>query len=129
MATVSSTYFHGASGDTILKIIASGQLRPGTDNTIYLGRYNWESCMMHGPDRKRKASFVIKVAVGQIPEQATIFRETHGVRDTAVIQTDQPIPVDVLELYVRKFDEDRVASLDRILGAEAIKQYLGPARN
>ena len=128
MATVSTTYFHGANGDTILKIMASGQLRPGKDNTIFLGRYSWESCMMHGPDRMRKASFVVKLVVGQVPDQRTIFRETHGVRDTAMIQTDQPIPVEVLELYVRTLDEDGIASLNHIRGAESIKQYLGPAR-
>lgn len=128
MATISTTYFHGASGDTILQIIDSGQLRPGKDNTVFLGRYNWQSCMMHGPDRKRKASFVIKVAIGQMQDQRTIFRETHGVRDTAMIQTDQPIPVEVLELYVRTLDEDGAASLNHLKGIVAIRQYLGPAR-
>ena len=128
MATVFSTYFHGASGDTILKIIESGQLRPSKDNKIFLGRYNWQSCMMHGPDRRRKASFVVKVRVGNIDAAATIFRETHGVRDTAEIQTDQPIPVEVLEMYVRKLDEDGIASVDKVVGVDSIKQFLGPSQ-
>lgn len=126
MATVFSTYFHGASGDTILKIIESGQLLPGKDNKIFLGRYNWQSCMMHGPDRRRKASFVVKVRVGSMDALATLFRETHGVRDTAEIQTGQPVPVEVLEMYVRRLDEDGIASVDKIVGVESIKQYLGP---
>ena len=126
MVTVFSTYFHGASGDTILKIIATGHLLPNKANKIFLGRYNWDSCMMHGPDRRRKASFVIKVRVGITDAAATIFRETHGVRDTIEIQTDLPIPVEVLEMYVRRLDEDGIASLEKVVGVDTIKQYLGP---
>ena len=129
MATVFSTYFHGASGDTILKIIKTGQLLPGEDNKIFLGRYNWQSCMMHGPDRRRKASFVVKVRVGNTDAAATIFRETHGVTDTAEIQTDRPVPVEVLEMYVRRLDEDGVASLDTFIGVQAIQQFLGPSQS
>lgn len=85
--------------------------------------------MMHGPDRRRKASFVVKVRVGNIDAAATIYRETHGVRDTAEIQTDRPIPVEVLEMYVRRLDEDGIASVDKVVGVESIKQFLGPSQD
>src|SRR6478672_8553565 len=42
--TVSSQYFHGTNGDNILNIIEKGQLF----QIIFLGRYSWESRMMHG---------------------------------------------------------------------------------
>lgn len=84
--------------------------------------------MMHGPDRRRKASFVVKVQVGDTDAAATIYRETHGVRDTAEIQTDRPVPVEVLEMYVRRLDEDGIASIDKFVGAQNIKSFLGPSR-
>ena len=44
METVSSEYFHGTNGDNILNIIEKGQLF----QIIFLGRYSWESRLMHG---------------------------------------------------------------------------------
>lgn len=126
MKPVSSEYFHGTDGDSILQIMSSGLLKPGKSGRIFLGRYSWESCMMHGPDRKRRASFVIKIRIGEIASATTIFRETHGVRDAVEIQTDRPIPAEVLALYVRRLADDGPASLDRVEGSIAIKQFLGP---
>ena len=127
METVSSEYFHGTNGDNILNIIEKGQLFPGKNQKIFLGRYSWESCMMHGPDRKRRASFVIKVRIIATDDVRTIFRETHGVRDAVEIQTDKPIPVEVLEMYVRRLVKDEPAKLDRFVGKTNIINFLGPA--
>ncbi len=42
------------------------------------------------------------------------------------LQTDRPIPAEVSALYVRRLADDGPASLDRVEGAIAIKQFLGP---
>lgn len=83
--------------------------------------------MMHGPDRKRRASFVIKVRIIATDDVRTIFRETHGVRDAVEIQTDKPISVEVLEMYVRRLVKDEPAKLDRFVGKTNIINFLGPA--
>ena len=127
MKATSSEYFHGTDGDSILAILDSGVLKPGKNGKIFMGRYSWQSCMMHGPDRRRKASFVVRLRVGEITAAATIFRETHGVRDAVEIQTDRPIPVEVIELYVRRLRPDEPASTEFVQGATAIRQYLGPS--
>jgi hypothetical protein len=127
METVSSEYFHGTNGDNILNIIEKGQLFPGKNQKIFLGRYSWESCMMHGPDRNRHASFVIKVRIVPADDVRRIFRETHGVCDAVEIQTDKPMPVEVLEMYVRRLVKDEPAKLDRFVGKTNIINFLGPA--
>jgi hypothetical protein len=74
--------------------------------------------------QKAKGLLCHKSRVGSLAEGATIFRETHGVRDTAEIQTDRPVPVQVLEMYVRRLERDGPAVAQRIAGVTAIKQYL-----
>jgi hypothetical protein len=127
METVSSEYFHGTKGDNILNIIETGQIFPGKDQKIFLGRYSWESCMMHGADRSRHASFVIKIRIVPSDDVRRIFRETNGVRDAVEIQTDKPIPVEVLQMYVRRLVKDEPAQLDRFVGKTTIINFLGPA--
>src|ERR1700730_6918771 len=128
METVSSIYFHGTNGDNILSIIEKGKIFPGKNQTIFLARYSWDSCLMHGADKKRHASFVIKVRI--IPGDdgfRGLFRETHGVRDAVEIQTDKPIPVEVLQMYVRRLEKDEPATLDIFVGKTNIINFLGPA--
>jgi hypothetical protein len=127
MQPLFSVYFHGASGDKILRIIDSGVLQPDDRGRIFLGRYSWESCFMHGGDRKRGAAFVVKIKIGAADERVTFFNETPGVRDTAQIQTDRPISVEIVEMYVRRIQSDAPAVVDRIAGPVAIKQYLTAA--
>ncbi|AUT66448.1 hypothetical protein [Paraburkholderia terrae] len=127
MQPLFSVYFHGASGDKILKIIESGVLQPDIDGKIFLGRHSWESCFMHGGDRQRKAAFVIKVKMGVTDDATMIFSETPGVRDTVQIQTNRPIAVAIIEMYVRRLQPGVPAVVDRIAGVTAIKQYLNAA--
>jgi hypothetical protein len=120
---MSAIYYHGANGDKILGIIASGTIIPN-NNEIFLSRFTWESCFMHGADTKRKASFVIKVDAN-IPSGVRQFPiETPGVRDTIKLMTNEPIQVTVLELIARRLGEDG-AELVRREGAAAIKVFLG----
>jgi hypothetical protein len=126
MEPISSIYYHGTNGDAILKIIETGTLLPDENQRVFLSRYTWESCFMHGGDRKRQASFVIKVRIGPLDTNAT-FTETPGVRDTVEIRTDRPIPVEVCEMYVRRLT-DGIATLRRVAPVDAIKQYLSPTQ-
>ncbi|MGF6735616.1 hypothetical protein OKW50_007789 [Paraburkholderia youngii] len=128
MQPLFNIYFHGANDDRILKIIESGVLQPDVDGKIHLGRHSWESCFMHGADRKRKAAFVIKVRMGAADQATTIFSETPGVRDTAQIQTDRPIAVEILALYVRRMQRDAPAVVEHIAGVTAIKHYPNAAQ-
>jgi hypothetical protein len=118
------TYFHGAGADALASIIATGSMRPNEDHQIFFARYEWQSCLAHGADIKRRASFVALVRVHP-PQGATImFRETPGVRDTAIIQVDQPLPAEVLELYVRYLRGDEPARLVHLRGTDSISAYL-----
>jgi hypothetical protein len=118
-----NTYYHGADGDKILSIIDSGQMLPDARGELFFSQYTPDSCFMHGADRKRRASFVIKVAA-DIPEGVAVKRvETPGVRDTVIVRTADPIRVQVLELLVRRI-EDGVGRLERVSGAHTIRGYL-----
>jgi len=117
-------YFHGTTGDEILSIIETGLMKPDQKQEVFFSRYRWDSCFMHGGDRKRKASFVVKVEVDIPDEVKHVFRETPGVRDTVILQTADPLPVRVLELFVRRFSEDG-AQVEHFMGAPTIKRYLG----
>jgi hypothetical protein len=118
-----NTYYHGADGDKILAIIASGRMMPDSRNEVFFSQFTPDSCFMHGADRKRRASFVIKVAA-EIPEGGTVERaETPGVRDTVIVRTADPIKVQVLELFVRRI-KDGAGQLERVSGAQKIRSYL-----
>ncbi|WP_179402461.1 hypothetical protein [Burkholderia guangdongensis] len=117
-------YFHGTTADRILNIMQSGVLRPDNDRRIFLGRHSWEACFVHGGDKRLRASFVIKVKLLDIGAATRLLCQTPGVQDTLIIQTDAPIQVEVLELYVRRLHRDSPASLERIAGAPDIRAYL-----
>jgi len=127
MKLISDIYFHGTEGDSIRQILDSGLIQPNEQGEIFFSRYNWQSCLMHGTDPKRKASFVIKIEVEAPPDTGRVFSETPGVRDTVVLRTTHPIPATVLELYVRgkmQRDSEEPASLQIIKGHEAIRRFL-----
>lgn len=102
----------------------SGLLRPDADGKIYLSRFSWEDCFVHGGDRPLGASFVVKVKLNDAESSARIFCETPGVRGTVIIRTNVPIHVEILEMYVRRLHRDTTASLERIAGNSEIRQYL-----
>ena len=120
----STIYFHGATGDKILDIVATGAVKPDSDQRIFFSRFTPEHCFMHGPDRKRKASFVIKLRVPECAETRRLLTESPGVRDTAVVLTDKPLAVEVLEMYVRRLNQDEPAVTVCISGTGAIQHYL-----
>jgi hypothetical protein len=93
--------YHGTNGDNVLKIIHEGKLRPNQQGIVQFSQNTPASVLMHGPDKKRKAAFAIKVLI-DLPSGATCKREaTAGVVDTVTVITPTPLPAQVLELYVR----------------------------
>ena len=51
MKPIFSEYFHGATADELVSIIASESLHPNNDGRIFLSRFEWQSCIAHGADR------------------------------------------------------------------------------
>jgi hypothetical protein len=113
--------FHGTTGDNILAILRKGAIWPDLDGKIYFSEWRFDSVLMHGADRKRKAAYAVKIRV-TIPSTATPQKtSTPGVTDTLVITTPVPLRCDVLELYIR---EARSRTVKKIAGEAAIKEYL-----
>ena len=115
------TLFHGTNGDNILSIIESGMMRPGADGRLFFAREDYGPVFMHGGDRKRGATFAIKVQV-EIPAGVPIQRgSTSGVQNTYIVSTSKPLAVTVSELFVRDQPGEPVV---RILGQHDIATYL-----
>jgi hypothetical protein len=123
--------YHGAhgGGDTILAIIRSGHMIPKSSQ-IFLSKSEFAASFMHGADTKRRASFVIEVELTFSPQEVEEVRKrTQGVDNTLLLQTDAPIPLKVVTLYVRKPDPDaeegeRRFKFETIRGQDAIVAYL-----
>ncbi len=115
--------YHGTNGDNVLGILAARAILPGADFKIYFSPHRWESALMHGGDRRRMASFVIKVRV-EVPNDVVRTREvTAGVPDALAFHTRKPLQADVLELHVRK-PVDGGFQFEHVVGAAAIKALL-----
>jgi hypothetical protein len=113
--------YHGTSGDNILEIIRLGALKPNADGKLFFSEWRFDSVLMHGADMRRKAAFAIKLRVTIAPPAALQQAPTAGVTDTLIVSTTMPLPVQVLELYVR---EPRASSVKTIRGMVEIKKYL-----
>jgi hypothetical protein len=115
--------FHGTNGDNILQIMQDKLLKP-SDGKLFFSEGRPDSVLMHGADVKRKLTFAIKARV-QIPAGVELLRHsTPGVADTLVLKTTAAVPVEILELYVRR---PQATSLEVVSGAEAIKRFLDAA--
>jgi hypothetical protein len=112
--------YHGTTGDNILEIIRQGRLRPAAGK-IYFSERRFDSVFMHGADRKRKATYAVKMRV-TIPTAASLQQAaTAGVSDTLIITTEMPLQVQILELYIR---EPRGSTVTTIRGAREITKHL-----
>lgn len=115
--------YHGTTGDNILSILDSGKMNPSAQHEMFFSSSSWQTVLMYGADRKRGAAFAIKVAV-TIPEHIIqLNASTPGNPDTLILQTIEPLPAQVLELYVRKPGDDGF-EIERILGELPIRNYL-----
>jgi hypothetical protein len=113
--------FHGTNGDNILEIIRTGKMLPSSDGKLFFSQFDWTQVLQHGPDTKRKATFVIAVTVQIPPTAKTQSIPTPGAMNTLVVLTTVPIAVEVKELFIR---EPHGSTAQRIVGAGAIAQYL-----
>jgi hypothetical protein len=113
--------FHGTTGDNILAILRRGAISPNLDGKIYFSAWRFDSVLMHGADKKRKAAFAVKMRV-TLPSTATLQKtSTPGVTDTLVVATSAPLRCDVLELYIR---EARSRTVKKVTGEAAITKCL-----
>ncbi len=121
--------FQGSDGDSILSILNSRQIRPNSAGEVFFSEHRPESVFMHGADRRRKASFAIKLEVSIPADVQQVRRTTAGVLDTLVVVTPRPLMARVLELYVRRLAEGR-GEMKRIIGEADIRQHLqGPGNS
>jgi hypothetical protein len=118
--------YHGANGDKILSIIRTGKMNPDRQNEIFVSDISYDRArlFMHGADTRRKAAFVIKIEATIPPGLSSYRKPTPGVPNTLVLVTSVPIPVKVLELYVRKQGDGHFVEEGPILSAAAIERYL-----
>jgi hypothetical protein len=113
--------YHGTNGDNILQILRSRRMRPNISGKIFFSQHRFDSAFMHGPDLKRKLTFVIKVRV-KVPNGATLQRySTPGVASTLVLNTETALFAEVLDLYVRK---PQGGPIETIHGKAAIERFL-----
>jgi hypothetical protein len=114
--------FHGSQANNILSILSGGCMRPDAMKHVYFSA-RFDDALQHGTDRKLRASFAFRAQV-TIIDGATMQRVSVPTNPlTVLITTDLPLPVKILELYVR-LGTVGAFELKRIQGAEAIKGYL-----
>ena len=115
--------FHGTTANNILSIMKDGAIRP-SNGEVYFVRQ--ESQLHHafayGADISQSAAFVIKVRA-KIPDGLSLKPKARpgAPSDTWVLETDKPIAVEVLRLYVRHKPGEPVEMKD---SAAEIRRYL-----
>jgi hypothetical protein len=114
--------FHGSPAAGIIGIMNQGSIRPDSTHSVFFSE-RFEDALQHGADVTRKASFAFKAEV-TIVDGASVQRVVKpGNPLTVLVTTTIPLPVKILELYVRL---GRVGDfqMNVIKGADAIKAYL-----
>src|SRR5690606_17759046 len=111
--------FHGASGDRILSILDSGEMRPGSSGEIWVSG-DLRGTFQHGADKARGVSLSIEVDV-DAPSQSW---STPGAPNSKLIKTSTGVPVTVRRLWIRTLSEDGEATVSHIDGEANIRAYL-----
>ncbi|MCA9639636.1 MAG: hypothetical protein KC492_03050 [Myxococcales bacterium] len=111
--------FHGASGDKILSILESGEMRPSSSGEIWVSG-DLRGTFQHGADKARGASLSIEVEVDAASESWS----TPGAPNSKLIKTSKGVPVTVKRLWVRTLSEDGEATVSHIDGEANIRAYL-----
>jgi len=115
--------YHGAIGNNILSIIKESAIRP-SNGEIYFIRQESQLhyAFAYGADLSRGAAYVIKVRA-HVPDGLSLKPQARSgaPTDTWVFETDKPIAVEVLRLYVRHKPGEPVEIKD---GAAEIRRYL-----
>ncbi len=115
--------YHGTKGDSILSILTEGLIRP-SNREIYFVKQESQlhGAFAYGADLSRGAAFVIKVRA-QIPDALVLKSKSRAgaPADTWVLETDRPVKVEVLKLYVRHKPGQPI---EVKVGAAAMRSYL-----
>ena len=115
--------YHGTTGDNILGILKEGVIRP-SNREIYFVRHESQlhTAFAYGADLTRGAAFVIKVKA-KIPDGVNLKPKSRpgAPQDTWLLETDKPIAVEVLTLYVRTKPG---VPVELKSGAAEIRKYL-----
>jgi hypothetical protein len=118
-----TTAFHGANGDKILRILGDGKLKP-SGGRIFVGGWDRTRLYMHGADSARRASFVMEVEVSYDRSRVRLeYTSTRGVPNTVILHTTDEVPVRVLRLFARRKGEDGWEEQEYV-GESAIRQAL-----
>lgn len=100
MANNTLELFHGSEARGILGIINDGAIKPDSQNHVYF-TYQFSDALQHGADREARASFAFKAIVTVIPGASVSRVAKNGNPLTTLITTTLPLPIKILELYIR----------------------------
>jgi hypothetical protein len=115
--------YHGSPGDSILNILTEGVIRPSNGEIYFIkNESQLHDGFQYGADISRGAAFVILVRA-QVPDGLSPKRPMRAgaPRDTWCFETNRPIKVEVLKLYVRPRPGRPIEIKE---GAAAIRSYL-----
>jgi len=117
--------YHGTKADNILSILREGVVRP-QNGEIYVGRFEsqFHWLFQYGADTSRSAAFVIKIRA-HLPENCSPKRVSRpgAPADAWVLETNVPIRVEVLQLFVRHRPGEPIEVKN---GPREIGNYLQP---
>jgi hypothetical protein len=118
-------FFHGTKADNILNILRDGVIRP-QHGEIYVGKFESQShwLFQYGADTSRSAAFVVKLRA-HLPENCSPKRVSRAgaPADAWVLETDAPVRVEVLQLFVRRRPGEPIEVKN---GPLEISNYLHP---
>jgi hypothetical protein len=116
--------YHGAPANELLGILKDGAMKPSNGEICFVKQESqFHTCFVHGADRTRGAAFVIKARV-YIPDDLTLKPDPRkGNIDTWILQTDKPVKVEALKLFVR---HKPGTPLEIVEGRDSITAYLRP---
>jgi RHS repeat-associated protein len=114
--------YHGASGDKILAMLDSGTIPPRSGE-IFLGGSPGET-FLHGGDTSRGATFSVEVVVDTKGVETT-RTSTPGTPRTTIVHSDDPRPVTINKMHVRRPNPDGDGfDYEVIEGEQNIRDYL-----
>jgi hypothetical protein len=114
--------FHGTEGANILNILKDGSIRPDVSHEVYFST-RFEDALQHGADMQLHASFAFRGEV-TIVSGASVQRVSRpGNPSTMLVTTTLPLPISIVELYVR-LGRAGEFELKQVKGAAEIKAYL-----
>jgi hypothetical protein len=115
--------YHGTTAENILSIMKDGAIRPSNGEVYFIKQESQlHNAFSYGADISRSAAFVIKVRA-KIPDGLSFKPKARSgaPSDTWALETQNPIAVEVLRLYVRHKPGQPIEIKD---GAAEIRRYM-----